>query len=254
MKPLPVLLSIPHGGDQTPPELMDNSVISKQAMLADSDLFTRKIYGIKDDVAFMVDTCIARVFIDLNRAPSDVPPYNPDGVIKTHSCHGVAIYRHDLWKDSVLVNKLLKQYYSPYHQKIQSILEQHQNLELMLDCHSMEAVGPAIGPDQGVERPLICLGSRFGESCDPSKTQRMAFALRRAFELKDDQLTIDHPFAGGYITQHYGNNPLPCLQIELNRKLYLEGARYDGQSFQINPEKIAELKQKFRAALMLFFA
>ena len=118
----------------------------------------------------------------------------------------------------------------------------------------MEAVGPVIGPDHGVERPAICLGSRYGQSCTPSLTVHMANAMRRAFDLKADQLTIDQPFAGGYITKHYGHNPLPCIQIELNRRLYLEKGWLDGPTIQVNLQKIAELKQKFRYALELFFA
>ncbi|GJL74392.1 N-formylglutamate amidohydrolase [Nitrosomonas sp.] len=255
MARFPVLLSIPHGGDQMPPEVMAHAVISRRDMLADSDAFTREIYGIKEDAAFIVDASIARIYVDLNRASADLPPANPDGIIKSQSCHGVRIYRHDLWQNQSLVNTLLEKYYHPYHQKIQTILARHNNLELMLDCHSMEAVGPVIGPDQGVERPAICLGSRHGQSCSPSIVKQMANAMRRAFALKEDQLTIDKPFAGGYITRHYGNNPIPCLQIELNRGLYLEkGWLDDGQDARVTAQKIAELHQKFRYALELFFA
>ncbi|SER20420.1 formiminoglutamase [Nitrosomonas sp. Nm51] len=254
MTPFPVLLSIPHGGDQAPPELIRHIVISKQAMLADSDFRTREIYGLSEEAAAVVDTPIARVYVDLNRAPDDLPPANPDGVIKRLSCHGVQIYRDEIWRDQALVHTLLEKYYVPYHQKIQFMLQSRQDLELMLDCHSMEAVGPVIGPDQGAMRPAICLGSRHGGSCSPATVQRFAAIMRRAFELREGQVTIDRPFAGGYITRHYGNNPLPCIQIELNRGLYLDkGGSNDEHAAQIAIQKIVELQQKFRYALELFF-
>lgn len=250
--PFPVLLSIPHGGDQIPPELEDHVVISKQAMLADSDAYTREIYSIKDDVAFVVETMIARVFVDLNRASTDLPPANPDGIIKSQSCHGAQVYRDEIWNDQPLVNTLLEKYYHPYHREIRSILAQHENLELMLDCHSMEAIGPIIGPDPGIERPAICLGSRHGQSCNPVIIKHMASALCRAFDLMKEQVAINRPFAGGYITKQYGNNPLPCIQIELNRGLYLKPGWLDQQNDQSNLDKISELQQKFRCALELF--
>ena len=74
MTPFPVLLSIPHGGDRAPSELTRHIVISEQAMLADSDICTREIYGLREEVAAVVDTPIARVYVDLNRAPDDLPP------------------------------------------------------------------------------------------------------------------------------------------------------------------------------------
>ncbi len=254
MRPFPVLLSIPHGGDQIPPELIENIVITREAILSDSDASTREIYGISDDVAVVVDTPIARVFVDLNRKPDDLPPANPDGVVKQMSCHGVRIYRDELWHDQYRVNRLLENYYYPYHQNIQSILYGRHDLKLMLDCHSMEAVGPVIGPDQGVKRPAICLGGRYGQSCSLPMINALAAAMRRAFKLSASEVTIDQPFAGGFITQRYGNNPLPCIQIEMNRGLYLDADWLTERDGKPDPKKIADLRQKFRYALELFFA
>ena len=254
MRPFPVLLSIPHGGDQIPPEVVEHTVISRHAILADSDVFTREIYGIKEDVAVIVDTQIARVVVDLNRDQFDLPPSNPDGVVKHISCHGAQIYRDELWRDRSKVNQLLECYYHPYHRNIQSILNSRQDLELMLDCHSMEAVGPVIGPDQGAKRPAICLGGRYGQSCGFPMINSLASALRQAFELTTDEVIIDEPFAGGYITRRYGNNPLPCIQIEMSRGLYLDSDWLTEHNGQPNLNKITDLRQKFRYALELFFA
>jgi len=254
VRPFPVLLSIPHGGDQMPPEIAEHTVITREAILADSDAFTREIYGIKEDVAVVVDTLIARVCVDLNREPTDLPPANPDGVVKQMSCHGVQIYRDELWRDQSKVDRLLANYYYPYHQNIQSILHNRQGLELMLDCHSMEPVGPVIGPDQGVKRPAICLGSRHGQSCSLPMINAFAAAMRQAFELTADQVTIDKPFAGGYITQRYGNNPLPCIQIEISRGLYLDSDWLIERNGQSDTSRIKVLRQQFRNALALFFA
>lgn len=258
MRRYPVLLSIPHGGDRIPPEVDAYTQLSAHDLLADSDAFTREIYAISDEVAYVAEASIARAFVDLSRPVTALPPEQPDGVIKSHTCHGVPVYRDALWRDQALVDALthdlLTKYYYPYHRTLETRLAQSDDLALMIDCHSMEAVGPKIGPDCGVARPTICLGTRFGESCSASIARHMAHALRRAFGLRADQITIDEPFAGGYIIRHYGHNPLPCLQIELNRGLYLDQTREGRWRYRINQEKIAQMRQQFSDALALFFA
>jgi len=254
MERYPVLLSIPHGGDRIPPEVADQVVLSERDLLADGDAFTRDIYGIRDEVAVVVDTSIARAFIDLNRVADDLPPGNPDGVVKSHTCHGVPVYRNAIWNDEQFVNSLLNKYYFSYHRQLQEQLILNQDLVLMLDCHSMEAIGPKIGPDSGSERPAICLGNQSGKSCGETMTQHMARSLCRAFDMGAAQVTINRPFAGGYITRHYANKPVPCLQIELNRRLYLDRTGQGEWDFRINPVKIAEVREKFSLALKLFFS
>jgi N-formylglutamate amidohydrolase len=59
----------------------------------------------------------------------------------------------------------------------------------------------------------------------------------------------DKLFSGGYITRHYGNNPLPCIQIELNRAMYLNTPWFDQQSQEIQQERIIELQQNFKRSL-----
>ena len=60
MEPLPVLISIPHGGTQIPPELANRLVIGKKEIFEDSDGFTRQIYDLKEKVAHVVQANIAR--------------------------------------------------------------------------------------------------------------------------------------------------------------------------------------------------
>ncbi len=253
MKKLPVLISVPHGGDEIPLEISDHLCISRQELFADGDAFTRDIYGIADAVTAYVDTPYARAFIDLNRDTDDLPPANPDGVIKTVTCHGKAIYNPGEELSPTSVAHLLEKYYQPYHQKIRQTLTAHPEIQLALDCHSMEAIGPEISPDRGQKRPSICLGTNQGKSCSMDMAKKLAKCFQTAFELDASEVTIDKPFSGGFITRNYGNQPTPWMQVEISRNLYLTEPWFDTDKLSIQKPRLKTLREQFQNTLMLFF-
>lgn len=253
MNKFPVLISIPHGGTETPKEIAHRVCITPKDKFEDGDAFTKEIYAVKEEVIAHVEGKIARAFVDLNRATDDRPPQNPDGVVKSQTCFGRPIYHPQQQLDDELTEILLKNYYAPYHQKIREILDSSREIKLMLDCHSMEAVGPMISPDSGKERPKICLGSNHGKSCPKEWVQKMAHCFRTAFELKENDVTIDQPFAGGFITRTYGNRPKPCIQIEMNRSFYLGEPWFDKKRLTVTPSRLEQLKKQFIKTLELFF-
>jgi len=188
----------------------------------------------------VIKTDIARAFVDPNRAPDDLPPKNPDGVVKTKTCYGVQIYKKPLSKE--LINLLLEKYYYPYHNQIKQALKS-KKIEMAFDCHSMAAVAPEISPDVGKKRPAVCLGNVNGNSCDFETTERLRKAFIEAFCLEDNEVTINEPFSGGYITRFYGNNPIPWVQIEINRK-----------KLTVKKDRLDQLRSMFLKAVELFFS
>ena len=93
MTKLPVLLSIPHGGTQRPPELDSHLSITDKDLFDDSDPFVIEIYDLGTKVERVIKTNIARAFVDLNRSLQDLPPQNPDGLIKSSTCYEKPIYK-----------------------------------------------------------------------------------------------------------------------------------------------------------------
>lgn len=253
MSVLPVLLSIPHGGTDIPPEIASRVCITPKDQFEDGDALTREIYGIKDDVLACIEGSIARAFVDLNRDVTDRPPNNPDGVVKSMTCLGKPIYHSGKELDDELTEVLLKKYYHPYHDMIRKTLDSNRKIKLMLDCHTMEAVGPKISPDPGNIRPMFCLGSNFGKSCPEEMVQRMAGCIRKAFELDKEEIVINNPFAGGHITRTYGNQPIPCIQIEMSRALYLSKPWFDSENLKVLPERLNQLQNSFLKALKAYF-
>lgn len=251
--PLPVLLSIPHGGRRVPPELEGRTCLEPADILEDIDAFTEEIYDLGPAVAEVVSTETARPFVDVNRSPADTPDINPDGVVKSVTCKGRPIYHRGSEPDPQLIGELLPLYYEPYHQRILRALER-RDIFLALDCHSMEAVGPLIAPDTGQRRPMVCLGDANGQSCARHLVETLAQCFVGAFSLTKEEVTINEPFAGGYITQTYGNNPIPWVQVEISRELYLRPPWFDHSTLSMDPARLARLKKMFETTISLLFS
>ena len=250
-QPLPFLISIPHGGTNMPPELNGHVIITPHDLFDDSDTFTREIYDVGDAVIKVLKTDIARAYVDLSRAPQQMPPEFPDGLIKSSTCLLKPIYAPDKHPDKILRKLLIAKYYRPYHDEL-AIWSRFKHIKLGLDCHSMLPVAPDISPDHGQKRPLINLGNLDGAACPNEIVLLLAQSFRFVFNLSDKEVTINRPFKGGYITQKFANDPIPWIQIEMNRILYLESQWFDGEKLEINRNRLVQLNAKFLDTLLMF--
>jgi len=202
---LPLLLSVPHAGLRVPPEVAGRCRLRPEEVAEDGDVGARGIYGLSDAVDGFVTTEIARAIVDLNRAADD---RRKDGVVKTHTCWDVPVYDRPL--EAPLVERLLASHYWPYHRRLTALAG--PRFRLAVDCHTMAAVGPPVGPDPGVERPRVCLGHADG-TCPRRWVEDLRDAFERVF---GGRVTINAPFAGGYITRRHAEE-MPWLQLELSR-------------------------------------
>lgn len=252
-KTLPILVSVPHGGSQVPEEVRDRVSVDQSQILADSDAFTQEIYNVADIVRYQIKADVARAFVDLNRGEGDLPPGNPDGVVKSQTVQGEPIYAAGRQPEPALVEQLLERYHRPYHRRIRKLLsEQPSMIELALDCHSMAAIGPALSPDPGKRRPAICLSNAHGQSCPEKILYDLGDCFRRVFNLGEQDVTLNQPFSGGYITRSYGGNPVPWIQVELSRDLYLRQPYFNHHSQIMDFDRLGELNAMFRKALFQY--
>lgn len=215
---LPFLLSIPHGGLCVPECVADRIAIDQTGILEDADCFTPEIYDLSEQVAAVVRADVARAIVDLNRDVSEMPPDFPDGVIKSMTCCGKPVYRQGCFPGPALVDELLAKYYRPYHETLN---RRQAEAVIGFDCHSMASKGPPLGPDPGQPRPVVNLGNVHGRSCEMRVLELLADCFRDVFKLDQTDISLNAPFAGGYITRTYGMHEIRWIQIELNRSLYL---------------------------------
>jgi formiminoglutamase len=62
---------------------------------------------------------------------------------------------------------------------------------------------------------------------------------------------MNDPFAGGYISQfHYKRSGIPWIQIEINRKLYLNETYFDPERLRVDQRIIQELREKIFGSIM----
>lgn len=202
---LPLLLSVPHGGARVPRWLRHKCLLDGAQLLADGDVGAAQIYALRDEVAAFVSTPVARAVLDMNRAPDDHA--RADGVVKTTTCWQEPVWREPLTEAEVA--RLLR-LHARYHGRLAAA---RGRVLAGVDCHTMSDVGPPIGPDPGAGRPTVCIGHVGGSSC-PADWAR---ALQDAFAARfDGAVTIDDPFAGGYVTRRHAAE-MPWVQVELAR-------------------------------------
>jgi formiminoglutamase len=206
---LPVLVSVPHAGLAVPPEVEQLNLLTTAQIAEDGDEGAARLYDLGREVQAFVTTEIARAFVDMNRAPDD---FRMDGVVKTHTCWDVPVYERPL--DDEMIEALLGRYYRPYHRQLSA--RAGENVRVGLDCHTMAAVGPPVGPDPGVERPAICISNGDG-TCPREWLGELALCLGRSF---GEGIAVNHPFTGGFIIRHHASE-LPWIQLEFSRAPFL---------------------------------
>ena len=254
MNKLPVLLSIPHGGLRKPQELDGHLSITNKDLFDDSDPFVIELYDLGDKVQRVIKTNIARAFVDLNRSLQDMPPKNPDGLIKSMTCYEKPIYIKGKEPDESLRNTLIEFYYNPYHREIQKSLEE-LDFQLCLDCHSMASSAPGIAPDEkDKKRPLFCLSNQDGNTCSDEMIELFADCISESYSIDRQEISLNDPFHGGYITKTYGAGSIPWIQVEMNRSMYLSPPWFDQESLSVDITHLQKLNKQFENSLELFFS
>jgi len=257
---LPIIVSVPHGGEIIAPEMADLSLLSRRDIFSDGDPLTREIYDFRDEAAYYFDSSIARAAVDLNRSPDDLPPINQDGVIKSHTVTGKRVYPKNHLPNKRALRLLLKKYHAPYHEGLRR-KSSKPYLLCGIDCHTMLDRAPAISPHPGRQRPFICLsnqGDRRGNrikgrrlTCPPEMIRSLAQCLREQFPEEAQNITLNDPFLGGYIIRRH-SDILPWIQIELNRRSYLSPQWYDPDNLEVCHRRIAYLRERLFTAIRNF--
>lgn len=280
--PLPIILSLPHGGLATPDEVQGQLAITATTIYNECDLWVDQLFdfahpelgqpGASEQgrgVLAQVHLPIARVLIDANRAPDDLA--NPDGPVKTQTSYGQPIYQSALTHAQQI--DLRQRYWQPFHAELEQALQQQgKAAKLFLDGHNMAQLGPSAYGDPGQPRPLVCLanfGDAQGEirptlgwtSCEPALLRaagELAAALFSDLTLLEPAgaappvVALNQPFHGGYILARYaqpmsGKPHLPGIMLEINRGLFVGNQQTDTPIQPPNQERIAAIRQRLYA-------
>ena len=238
----PVIFNSPHSGSTYPDEFLSASRIDLTTLRRSEDSFMDELIGHLSERGFpTVRVNFPRSYVDVNREPYELDPRMFTGRLpsfaNTRSMRvagglgtiprvvgdGQEIYRERILVDDALAR--IETLYKPYHRALRRLINKvHQmfGTVVLVDCHSMPSVG--VSRDEP-RRPDIVIGDRYGTSCVAAVSETIEATLRSAGYV----VSRNKPYAGGFITEHYGNPAagLHAIQLEVNRALYMDERRYE---------------------------
>ena len=239
---VPLVFNSPHSGRIYPTSFLAASRLDSLALRRSEDAYVEELFAFVTELgAPLLHAHFPRAYLDVNREPYELDPVLfRDGLphyAHTQSVRVVGglgtiarivsesdeIYREPLTVGAALerINRL----YTPYHDTLASLLtDAHRQFgcAVLIDCHSMPSNPIA---EQGGGRPDFVLGDRFGTSCNGELTRLAASQLKAL----GYAVALNKPYAGGYITEHYGrpHKDQHVVQIEINRALYMDETSFD---------------------------
>ncbi|MFZ2871821.1 MAG: N-formylglutamate amidohydrolase [Zavarzinia sp.] len=241
----PLVLSSPHSGALYPADFLRQSRLDPVSLRRSEDCFVDQLFAAAPQLgATLVRALFPRAYVDPNREPYELDPamfadslpsfantrslrvLGGLGTIARVVADGAEIYREKL--PFAEAEARIATCYRPYHLALTMALgeaELRHGRVVLLDCHSMPSMAGPGERDNGRGRPDIVLGDRFGMSCAPLVIEAAEGLLRD----RGYRVGRNDPYAGGYITHHYGRprRGRHALQIEINRALYMDEVRLE---------------------------
>jgi len=236
----PLIFNSPHSGSVYPDGFLRASRIDLPTLRRSEDSFVDELIADLCDRGFaVVRVHFPRSYVDVNREPYELDPRMFVGRLpsfaNTRSMRvagglgtiprvvgdGQEIYRERLSVEDALGR--IEQLYKPYHRALRRLINRvYQNFgaAVVVDCHSMPSVG--VSRDEP-RRPDLVIGDRYGTSC----AALLADIVDETMTSLGYSVGRNKPYAGGFITEHYGNpaSGLHAIQIELNRAIYMDERR-----------------------------
>ncbi len=236
----PFVLCSPHSGRHYTQYFLEQSRLDPHTLRKSEDYCVDELFACAAELgAPLIAARFPRAYLDANREPYELDPELFDDVLPDYAntqsvrvigglgtiarivADGEEIYRRPLRLEDAL--ERIERLYVPFHQALAALLEetrQRFGYAVLIDCHSMPST---LAVTQGsAQRPQFVLGDRFGHACD----LRLTRFLRDAISAKGYDVTLNRPYAGGFITEHYGKpaRGIHAIQIEINRGLYMDEA------------------------------
>jgi N-formylglutamate deformylase len=238
----PVVFNSPHSGSVYPRAFLSSARLDHATLRRSEDSFVDELVaGVVPRGYPMMRAHFPRCYVDVNREPYELDPRMFDGRLPSFAntrsmrvAGGLGtvarvvgdaqeIYDQRISVDDAL--RRIESLYKPYHRALRKLVtrvQQDFGAALLIDCHSMPS---ATGTRDDRPRADIVIGDRYGTSCVPVIAEITEAHLRSL----GYSVSRNKPYAGGFITEHYGNPSagLHAIQIEFNRALYMDERRYE---------------------------
>ncbi|MCF6320235.1 MAG: N-formylglutamate amidohydrolase [Rhizobiaceae bacterium] len=236
LQTVPLVFNSPHSGRYYPQSFIDSSVLDEHSIRQSEDYMVDQLFtSVVDCGAPILCANYARAYLDVNREAYELDPKMflqrlPDfantrslrvagglGTVARIVSETQDIYRGKLDVDEVIGR--IDRIYKPYHQTLRNLLDTtHAGFghAVLIDCHSMPS---AKDHNRRNLRPDFVIGDRYGSSAG----EGLVYWAKQILVDMGYDVAVNKPYAGGYITEHYGrpDDGFHAVQIEINRSLYM---------------------------------
>ena len=238
----PAVFNSPHSGRIYPRAFLTAAKLDLATLRRSEDSFV-------DDLIAGVVACghplmrvhFPRCYVDVNREPYELDPRMFDGRLPSFAntrsmrvAGGLGTVARvvgdaqEIYDQRIPIDDALRRIeglYKPYHRALRRLLTRvHRDFgaAVLVDCHSMPSTA---GAKDDRPRADVVLGDRYGTSCVGIVSE----TIEEVFRERGYAVSRNKPYAGGFITEHYGNPAagLHSIQIEINRALYMDERRYE---------------------------
>lgn len=233
----PLVFCSPHSGRVYPEALLRATRLDPLTLRKSEDCYVDQLFGsVVGRGAPLLAARFPRAYVDANREPFELDPelfvervpafanaqsvrvVGGLGTIPRIVADGEDIYPRRL--PLAVGLERIDLLYRPFHTMLTALLEQTRRrfgMAVLVDCHSMPSTATS---HPHAQRPHFVIGDRFGVSCDARLTRLVRDGLAKL----GYDVHLNRPYAGGFITEHYGRpaTGIHAIQIEINRALYLD--------------------------------
>src|SRR6476660_6643713 len=238
----PILFNSPHSGRVYPRDFLLASRLDLATLRRSEDSFVDDlIAGVVGRGHPLVRAHFPRCYVDVNREPYELDPRMFEGRLPSFAntrsmrvAGGLGTVARwvgdaqEIYGQRIPVDDAIRRIeglYKPYHRALRRLFTRvHRDFgaAVLIDCHSMPS---AAGSKDERPRADVVLGDRYGTSCVAAVVETIESTLRG----QGYSVSRNKPYAGGFITEHYGNPAagLHAIQLELNRALYMDERRFE---------------------------
>jgi N-formylglutamate amidohydrolase len=237
-----IVFNSPHSGSVYPRSFLAAARLDLAALRRSEDSFVDQLFvGVVKHGHPLMHAHFPRCYVDVNREPYELDPRMFEGRLPSFAntrsmrvAGGLGtvarvvgdaqeIYDQRIPVDDALAR--IEELYKPYHRALRRLVtkvHRERGAAVLVDCHSMPSTAGAKD-----ERPRadVVLGDRYGTSCVAIVSETIETTLTEL----GYSVSRNKPYAGGFITEHYGNPTagLHAIQLEINRGLYMDERRYE---------------------------
>jgi len=237
-----VAFNSPHSGSIYPRAFLASARLDLSALRRSEDCFVDELLlGVVSRGHPLMRAHFPRCFVDVNREPYELDPRMFEGRLPSFAntrsmrvAGGLGTVARvvgdaqEIYDQRIPVDDALRRIeglYKPYHRALRRLVTRiHRDFgaAVLVDCHSMPS---AAGPKDDRPRADIVIGDRYGTSCVGAVADTIEQVLRH----RGYSVSRNKPYAGGFITEHYGNPAagLHSVQLEINRGLYMDERRFE---------------------------